>query len=94
MDNKNKCSEGEELIKEYLDAEGIDFKPEEKIENLKGDDIPYRKADFYLPQYKTYVEFLGRWNVERNREQYNKKREFIQRTIFPVFIYILIILGF
>ena len=52
--NKNIIrSEGEELIEEYLSEEGIIFIPEKKIENLKGDTFPYRKADFYLPRSAT-----------------------------------------
>ena len=88
MDNRNKSSEGEELIGEYLGAEGIDFKSEEKIENLKNDNIPYRKADFYLPQYKAYVEFLGLWNVEKNREQYKEKqRVYAENNIPCIYLY-------
>lgn len=88
MDNKNKRSDGEELIEEYLDAEGINFKPEVTIGNLKGDSIPYRKADFYLPQYKTYVEFFGLWNLESNRKQYmEKKRIYAENNIPCVYLY-------
>ncbi len=88
MKYENKRSDGEELIEEYFDAEGIEFKPEVKIENLKGDKIPYRKADFYLPQYKTYVEFFGRWNTEHNREKYNeKKRIYAENKIPCVYLY-------
>ena len=88
MKNKNNRSDGEELIEEYLNAEGIDFKPEVKIENLKGDKTPYRRADFYLPQYKTYVEFLGRWNVERNREKYKEKMKIYKENDIPcVYLY-------
>lgn len=88
MDNKNNRSEGEELIEEYLYAEDIDFKPEVKIENLKGDNIPYRKADFYLPKYKTYVEFFGRWNVESNRKKYREKMRIYAENHIPcIYLY-------
>jgi hypothetical protein len=88
MENKNKRSDGEELIEEYLDAEDIHFKPEVKINNLKGDKFPYRKADFYLTQYKVYVEFLGRWNVESNRKEYKEKMRIYKENNIPcVYLY-------
>ncbi len=81
-------SEGEELIEEYFEEEGIDFKSEVKIEGLKDDKKPYRKADFYLPQYKIYVEFLGLWNIEKNRESYKEKIRVYEKNNKPcVYIY-------
>jgi len=88
MDSTNKRSDGEELIEEYLDSESIKFKPEVKITNLKGDKLPYRKADFYLPQYKTYVEFFGLWNIEKNKQQYREKKKIYAENNIPcVYLY-------
>ena len=86
---KNKLpSEGEELIGEYLQEEGIKFKSEIKIENLKNDVIPYRKADFYLPQYKVYIEFFGRWNIEKNKEKYREKKRIYELNNIPcIYLY-------
>jgi len=86
---KNKISEGEEFIKDFLESEGIKFKPEKKIENLKGDDSSYRVADFYLPQYKVFVEFFGQWNVsEEHKKRYNKKRRIYRENKTPcVYLY-------
>lgn len=84
----NNRSEGERIIEEYLKEEDIKFLPEVKISNLIGDSIPYRKADFYLPQFKTYIEFLGRWNVESNRESYREKMRIYKNNNIPcIYIY-------
>ena len=85
---RNSRSDGEELIEEYFDAESIHYNPEEKIENLKGDNIPYRKVDFYLKQYGVFVEFLGRWNIESNRKKYNEKKNIYKNNNIPcVYLY-------
>ncbi|MEK6835058.1 MAG: hypothetical protein AABX61_02225 [Nanoarchaeota archaeon] len=86
MNKKFTRSEGEELIEEYLNEEGINFKSEIKIENLKGDSFPYRKADFYLPQYKVYVEFFGRWNVSEDaKNKYREKKNVYEKNNVPCF---------
>ena len=88
MKNEQIRSEGEQIIEEYFQEEDIKFKPEVKIENLKGDNKPYRKADFYLPQYKTYVEFFGLWNLDRNKEKYREKKRIYENNKIPcVYIY-------
>src|SRR3989344_7404477 len=87
--NKNIIrSEGEELIEEYLSEEGIIFIPEKKIENLKVDTFPYRKADFYLPNYKTYIEFFGLWNIESNKKKYLEKKKVYEMNNIPcIYLY-------
>jgi hypothetical protein len=88
MAEKQPRSEGELLIEEYFGEAGIDFQAEVKIEHLKGDNIPYRKADFYLPKYKTYVEFLGRWNVESSKKAYREKQRIYEQNKIPcVYLY-------
>ncbi len=89
MNKKITRSEGEELIEEYLDEGAINFKPEVKIENLKGDSFPYRKVDFYLPQYKVYVEFFGRWNASKDaKNKYNEKKRVYELNNIPcVYLY-------
>lgn len=54
----HKESEGEEFLKDFFDEVGIKYRSEEVINALKGDYKQYRITDFYLPQYKIYVEFL------------------------------------
>ena len=85
---ENSDSDGEELIKEFLEETDIKFKREQKIADLKGDFKPYRTADFYLPEYKVYVEFFGLWNIEKSRKDYQKKREIYEKNKIPcIYIY-------
>ena len=85
---KREMTEGEELIKEFLEGEGIDFKPEVEILNLKEDNKPFRKADLYLPQYKVYVEFLGQWNKEEHKKRYIEKMSVYRINNLPcIYIY-------
>jgi hypothetical protein len=85
---KREMSEGEELIKEFLEEEAIDFKQEVEIPSLKEDDKLFRKADFYLPQYKVYVEFLGQWNKEEHKSRYIEKIKVYAANNIPcVYLY-------
>lgn len=79
---------GEEVIEDYLTEAGIDFKREVKISGLKEDYADYRIVDFYLPNYKIYIEFLGRWEIEENKEKYRKKKEIYTKNNVPcIYIY-------
>jgi hypothetical protein len=69
-------SEGEIYIAEFFRNEGIKFIKQFRIDDLKGDSKDYRIADFYLPKYKLYLEFFGRWNVnEDSRKTYLEKKQ-------------------
>lgn len=76
-------SEGEELIEEFLDEKSINFEREKKIVNLEDDYADYRVADFYLPSYKVYIEFLGKWDNEENKQKYNKKKQIYAKNKIP-----------
>jgi len=82
-------SEGEQFIAEFLDQERIKYITECKISNLKGDEKSYRKADFYLPKYKVYIEFYGQWNQseEANHRYKEKKRIYKSNNIPCVYLY-------
>ena len=81
---KGHYSDGEDLIEIYLDEIGMLYKTEVKIHNLKGDYASYRVADFYLPGYGIYVEFLGRWNVsEFDKSKYRTKRKMYKKNNIP-----------
>ncbi len=82
-------TEGEEFIAHFLREERIKFRPEVKIDNLKGDDKAYRVADFYLPGYNVYLEFFGLWNVsEERRTQYKEKMTIYSKNNIPcIYIY-------
>lgn len=47
-ETKREMTEGEELIKEFLEEQSIDFEQEKEIHGLKEDSKPFRIADFYL----------------------------------------------
>ena len=76
------------LIKEYFEAENIKFEREYVLNSLQNDSKSFRVADFYLPEYNVFVEFFGRWNLDKNKEEYRiKKRVYEQNRIPCVFIY-------
>lgn len=79
-------TEGEEFIAEYLDSEGIDFRQEELIEGLNNDSKSFRKADFYLPKYKVYIEYFGQWNNEKQKPRYREKRQVYINNKVPCII--------
>jgi hypothetical protein len=81
-------SEGEEFIEMYLEDQGIKYKREVEISKLEGDYKAYRVADFYLPQYKVYMEFFGKWNTQEGRRNYLEKKEIYEKNNIPcVYIY-------
>lgn len=85
----NEPSEGEIFLREFLTDEGIKFQTEVKLPPLKNDSRSYRIADFYLPRYKVYIEFLGRWNrSEEDKNKYKEKMRIYEKNGIPcMFIY-------
>jgi len=84
-----KISEGEEYILDFFKEERIKFEREKKIAGLKGDGTAYRIADFYLPDYRIYLEFLGQWNHgEEHKERYRqKKNAYFTNNIPCIYVY-------
>jgi hypothetical protein len=81
-------SEGEKYIESFLKHEKIKYRKEQHIEGLLDDSKSHRKADFYLPKYKVYIEFFGQWNVPEQRERYLEKRKvYISNQIPCVILY-------
>ena len=81
---KPERTEGDIFIEEFLKYRSIKFNVEEKIDNLKGDNKIYRVADFYIPKYKVYIEFLGRWNAgEEAKEKYKDKMRVYTKNRIP-----------
>ena len=81
-------SVGEDIIAEYFDEKSIKYIRQFKVSNLKGDHMPYRSADFYLPKYKVYVEFLGKWDDNNAKEKYRDKKEVYSKNNIPcIYIY-------
>lgn len=69
----DKETQGEDLIADFFEDQSIEFDRYVKIDNLKEDDKFFREADFYLPKYKVYVEFLGQWNDPYHKQRYKQK---------------------
>lgn len=85
--NSLQPSEGEQFLADFFDSYGIEYELEKRIENLKHDTKKYRTADFYLPNYKVYVEFFGLWNNTGN-DEYRMKKEAYRRNNIPcVYLY-------
>ncbi len=85
-------SEGEEYIADYFDSIGIEYRREELVKNgvrLDKDKESFRRADFYLPKYKLYIEFAGLWSrSESYRENYNiKKQIYLDNGVPCIWIY-------
>lgn len=89
MEYVNEPSEGEIFIREFLADEGIKVDTEVRLPPLKDDIKSYRIADFYLPRYKVYIEFLGRWNrSEEDKNKYKEKIKIYEHNRIPcMFIY-------
>ena len=82
-------SEGELFIIDFLKSNDIRFEWQKEITNLNLDEKRIRVSDFYLTDYKVYLEFEGGWNAneESKRRYSNKKRVFIENNIPCVYIY-------
>jgi len=78
-----KETQGEDLIADFLDDKGIKFERYVQIKGLISDDKFFREADFYLPQYKTYVEFLGMWNDPEHQQRYRQKMSIYAKNGIP-----------
>ena len=78
-----KETEGEDLIADFLEEKSIEFERYKKINNLNNDDKTFREADFYLPTYKVYIEFLGQWNNPSEKERYKKKMSVYTKNKIP-----------
>jgi hypothetical protein len=87
---KLKRSSEELFIDDFLDKNYFDFEAEKVLPKLKGDEeFKYRRADFYLKNYKVYIEYFGLYNsTKEKRAEYDKKVEvYIKNNIPTVFLY-------
>ncbi|MBN1502694.1 hypothetical protein JW930_04055 [Candidatus Woesearchaeota archaeon] len=80
---KNEETEGEDLIADFLEDLGIEFKRYYKLKKLDKDDKSFREADFYLPDIKVCIEFLGLWNNPKNRAKYKQKMAVYHKNKIP-----------
>ena len=78
-----KETEGEDLIADFLEEKSIEFERYKKINGLNNDDKTFREADFYLPKYKVYIEFLGQWNNPNQQNRYREKMKVYYKNKIP-----------
>jgi len=85
----NKLTEGEIFISDFLKSKNIKVQDQVKIGNLKNDSKFYRVADFYLPKYKVYIEYLGQWDKseEANIRYKEKKQVYTKNNIPCIYLY-------
>ncbi|MFA7380908.1 MAG: hypothetical protein WC150_10615 [Bacteroidia bacterium] len=76
-------SEGEEYIADYLRQVNIKFIQQCRITNLTGDTYQFRVADFYLPDYKVYIEFEGLYNNPEHKKNYQEKSKIYATNNIP-----------
>lgn len=88
MQEPRESTEGEKIIEYYLEDQEIKFEREVEILNLLNDTKSCRRADFFLPKYKVYLEFLGKWNDYEKRQAYLEKMKVYELNDIPcVYIY-------
>lgn len=81
--NNNERTAGEDLIADFLEEKGIQFKRYPELPKLNDDTKGFRKPDFYLPEYKVYVEFLGQWDNPEHQKRYRQKMAVYYKNKIP-----------
>lgn len=78
-----------EFVAHYLKENKIKFIQEWPIVELSGSPVNYRKADFFLPRLKVYVEYFGLYNKSKaDRIRYDEvAKDYIRNSIPTIFIY-------
>jgi hypothetical protein len=87
MEDK-KLTEGEAMIGDILFHLNIKFEEQKEIHGLKNDSKSFRIADFYLPKFEVYLEFLGKWDSPEGKEEYKHKMAVYKSNNIPcIYIY-------
>lgn len=85
---QKKRSEGERYLEKFLKSKSIKFEVEKVIEGLANDNSSSRRADFYLPNYKVFMEFEGQWNRDDKKQFYWDKKQAYKKNKIPcIYIY-------
>ncbi|MFL5740177.1 MAG: hypothetical protein ACJ75B_08160 [Flavisolibacter sp.] len=77
---------GEDFIEDFFKSQKITYRREEQIHGLQYDAKSHRIADFYLPDYRVYVEYYGQWNIESQKNRYREKKQVYQNNQLPCII--------
>jgi hypothetical protein len=71
----NSPSMGEQFVADYLDHEGITYRREYELRDLKYDSKSFRRPDFKLKKYNVFVEYNGMYNETKEaRLRYEEKQ--------------------
>lgn len=76
-------TEGESFIEEFLQLKKIKYRVQQPIDGLEHDSKSHRIADFYLPQYRIYLEYFGQWGNDSHKERYREKRQVYLNNKIP-----------
>lgn len=85
---EEKASSEEKFIIEFFKNNDFNYSFEDhKLTKLKGDTKEWRVPDFYLKNYKVYVEYFGMYNHNKEtRAEYDLKRDVYFKNDIPVII--------
>jgi hypothetical protein len=75
----NRESDGERAVRVALDHLGIKYEQEKEITFLKGDYHGVRRADFFLPYYNIYLEYLGGWDKKNTSERIKEQKRYTDK---------------
>ncbi len=75
----SKESDGERAIRAALDNLNIIYEQEKEIFGLKKDSKKYRIADFYLPDYQIFIEYLGGWDKKDSEERQSERNRYLHK---------------
>ena len=77
-------SESEKYLCWFFDKHEIKYEREVEIHGLRNDEVRSRRADFYLPKFKMFVEFNGLYNESKeDRARYKKKMKVYHENRIP-----------
>lgn len=72
-------SDGERAVRVALENMGVEYVQEKKIDFLFYDDKNNRYADFFLPRYNVYIEYLGGWNKSNKQDRENERNRYLEK---------------
>lgn len=72
----NHESDGERAVCAALKNLNIKYEQEKVIDFLEKDTKKYRVADFFLPKYNLYIEYLGGWDKKNPEHRAMERRRY------------------
>jgi len=83
---------GEKIIQSVLEKLGLSYSTKVKLSHLVLDPKKYRQPDFYLPDYRLYIEYFSTWDAKMLKEKerakcLEKQRIYIANNMEVLYIY-------